>query len=46
MMRLKVIYIIPIIEFGGITCGRDAAEMLMAGACAVQVCTEAIFKRS
>ena len=33
---------IPIIGVGGVTCGRDAAEMLMAGATAVQVCTEAI----
>ncbi|MDQ0149436.1 4Fe-4S binding protein [Eubacterium multiforme] len=35
---------IPIIGVGGVTCGRDAAEMLMAGASAVQVCTEAILK--
>ena len=35
---------IPIIGVGGITCGRDAAEMLMAGAQSVQVCTEAILK--
>lgn len=35
---------IPIIGVGGITNGRDAAEMLMAGASAVQVCTEAILK--
>lgn len=35
---------IPIIGVGGVTCGRDAAEMLMAGATAVQVCTEAILK--
>lgn len=35
---------IPIIGVGGITYGRDAAEMLMAGARAVQVCTEAILK--
>lgn len=35
---------IPIIGVGGITNGRDAAEMLMAGASAVQVCTEAILQ--
>lgn len=35
---------IPIIGVGGITCGRDAAEMLMAGAQSVQVCTESILK--
>ena len=35
---------IPIIGVGGVTCGRDVAEMLMAGASAVQVCTEAILK--
>ena len=35
---------IPIIGVGGITCGRDVAEMFMAGAAAVQVCTEAILK--
>jgi len=35
---------IPIIGVGGITCGRDVAEMVMAGASAVQVCTEAILK--
>ena len=35
---------IPIIGVGGVTCGRDAAEMLMAGASAVEVCTEAILK--
>ncbi|MGL5949966.1 MAG: diguanylate cyclase, partial [Cetobacterium sp.] len=35
---------IPIIGVGGVTCGIDAAEMLMAGAQAVQVCTEAILK--
>ena len=33
---------IPIFGVGGIASGRDAAEMLMAGASAVQVCTEAI----
>lgn len=33
---------IPIFGVGGISNGRDAAEMLMAGASAVQVCTEAI----
>ena len=35
---------IPIIGVGGISNGRDAAEMLMAGASAVQVCTEAILR--
>jgi dihydroorotate dehydrogenase (NAD+) catalytic subunit len=35
---------IPIIGVGGITNGYDAIEMMMAGASAVQVCTEAILK--
>lgn len=35
---------IPIIGVGGVSTGKDAAEMLMAGATAVQVCTEAILK--
>lgn len=35
---------IPIIGVGGVTSGRDVAEMFMAGASAVQVCTEAILK--
>ncbi|WP_027631647.1 4Fe-4S binding protein [Clostridium hydrogeniformans] len=35
---------IPIIGVGGVTNGRDAAEMIMAGAAAVEVCTEAILK--
>jgi dihydroorotate dehydrogenase subfamily 1 len=35
---------IPILGVGGISNGRDAAEMLMAGASAVQVCTEAILR--
>jgi len=35
---------IPVIGVGGISNGRDAAEMLMAGASAVQVCTEAILR--
>lgn len=35
---------IPIIGVGGVSNGRDAAEMLMAGAKAVQVCTEAILR--
>ena len=35
---------IPIMGVGGVSNGRDAAEMLMAGASAVQVCTEAILK--
>lgn len=37
---------IPIIGVGGVSNGIDAAEMLMAGASAVQVCTEAILKGS
>lgn len=35
---------IPIIGVGGVTNGREVAEMFMAGASAVQVCTEAILK--
>jgi ferredoxin len=35
---------IPIIGVGGICNGRDVAEMFMAGASAVQVCTEPILK--
>jgi dihydroorotate dehydrogenase subfamily 1 len=35
---------IPVFGVGGITSGRDVAEMFMAGASAVQVCTEAILK--
>jgi dihydroorotate dehydrogenase (NAD+) catalytic subunit len=35
---------IPIIGVGGISCGRDVVEMFMAGASAVQICTEAILK--
>jgi ferredoxin len=35
---------IPIFGVGGITNGRDVAEMFMAGASAVQVCTEAILR--
>jgi dihydroorotate dehydrogenase (NAD+) catalytic subunit len=35
---------IPIFGVGGISNGRDVAEMLMAGASAVQVCTAAILK--
>lgn len=35
---------IPIIGVGGVADGKDAAEMLMAGAVAVQTCTEAILK--
>jgi dihydroorotate dehydrogenase subfamily 1 len=37
---------IPIIGVGGIASGRDAVEMLMAGASAVEVCTEAILRGS
>jgi dihydroorotate dehydrogenase subfamily 1 len=35
---------LPIIGVGGISSGRDAAEMLMAGASAVGVCTAAILR--
>lgn len=35
---------IPIIGVGGITNGIEAAEMIMAGASAIQLCTEAILK--
>jgi dihydroorotate dehydrogenase subfamily 1 len=35
---------IPIFGVGGVTNGRDAAEMFMAGASAVQICTEAILR--
>lgn len=35
---------IPIFGVGGMSNGRDVAEMLMAGASAVQVCTEAILR--
>jgi dihydroorotate dehydrogenase subfamily 1 len=35
---------IPIFGVGGVSNGRDAAEMFMAGASAVQVCTEAILR--
>lgn len=35
---------IPIFGVGGVTCGEDAAELIMAGASAVQVCTEGILK--
>jgi dihydroorotate dehydrogenase subfamily 1 len=35
---------IPIFGVGGIASGRDAVEMIMAGASAVQVCTAAILK--
>jgi dihydroorotate dehydrogenase (NAD+) catalytic subunit len=35
---------IPIFGVGGVSNGRDVAEMFMAGASAVQVCTEAILK--
>ncbi len=37
---------IPIFGVGGITSGRDVAEMFMAGASAVQVCTAAILRGS
>lgn len=33
---------IPVIGVGGVTSGRDVAEMFMAGASAVQICTAAI----
>jgi dihydroorotate dehydrogenase (NAD+) catalytic subunit len=35
---------IPIFGVGGVSNGRDVAEMFMAGASAVQVCTEAILR--
>jgi dihydroorotate dehydrogenase subfamily 1 len=35
---------IPIFGVGGVATGRDAAEMFMVGASAVQVCTEAILR--
>jgi dihydroorotate dehydrogenase subfamily 1 len=35
---------VPVIGVGGISSGKDAIEMLMAGASAVQVCTEAILR--
>lgn len=35
---------IPVIGVGGISSGKDAAEFLMAGASAVQVCTAAIVR--
>jgi len=35
---------IPIFGVGGVATGRDAAEMFMAGASAVQVCTAGILK--
>ena len=35
---------VPIVGVGGIANGRDAIEMLMAGASAVQVCTAAILQ--
>lgn len=35
---------IPVIGVGGISDGRDAAEFIMAGAAAVQVCTAAIIR--
>lgn len=35
---------VPVIGVGGVANGKDAIEMLMAGASAVQICTEAILK--
>ncbi|MDI7277846.1 MAG: 4Fe-4S binding protein, partial [Anaerolineae bacterium] len=35
---------VPVVGVGGIGSGRDAVEMLMAGASAVQVCTAAILR--
>lgn len=35
---------IPIFGVGGVATGKDVAEMFMAGAAAVQICTEAILK--
>ena len=37
---------IPIFGVGGVAGGKDVAEMFMAGASAVQLCTEAILKGS
>jgi len=34
----------PVIGVGGISSGRDAAEFIMCGASAVQVCTAALFR--
>lgn len=35
---------VPVIGVGGVSSGSDAMEMIMAGASAVQICTEAILK--
>ncbi len=35
---------LPILGVGGVTCGEDAIELMMAGAACVQVCTTAILK--
>lgn len=35
---------VPVIGVGGISDGKDALEMMMAGASAVQICTEAILR--
>lgn len=35
---------LPVIGVGGVSRGTDAVELLMAGACAVQVCTAAIVR--
>lgn len=35
---------IPVFGVGGVTCGRDVAEMFMAGASGVQICTAAILR--
>jgi len=35
---------VPVIGVGGILCGRDAVEHIMAGAYAVQICTGAILE--
>lgn len=35
---------VPVIGIGGVMCGRDAIEMMMAGATAVGICTMTIIK--
>lgn len=35
---------IPVFGVGGVTCGADVIEMVMAGAAAVQVCTQGIIE--
>ncbi len=40
--RIYEVVDIPIIGCGGVTCGEDALEMIMAGADAVEICTAAM----